>query len=197
MKTLILASQSPRRFEILKNENYFFVSFPVYVSEIPDKNLSLNDQIIAIARRKAKACLDQYPELKPENLILAADTMVCIDQTALGKPLDDKDAQKTLEKLSGRSHQVKTAIYLVDAATRLEVSHVETTEVFFKKLTEEDIQNYLAKNEHQDKAGSYGIQGHGKNLVDYFEGDYQNIVGLPLTALKKILKTYEWNLRYA
>ncbi len=199
MKTLILASQSPRRVELLKKENYFFVSFPVYVSEIPNKNLSLNDQIIDIARRKALACLDQYPgspnQAPSEVVILAADTMVCIENQALGKPADDQDAYKILSQLSGKAHQVKTSVYLIDTLTEKHISHVETTEVIFKKLRAEDIHRYLSFREHIDKAGAYGIQGHGKNLVERFSGDYENVVGLPMTALKEIFKKNDWKIK--
>lgn len=199
MKTLILASQSPRRSEILKKEKYFFVPFPVYVSEIPDKNLSLNEQIIDIARRKAQACLDLYLaqslETNPDALILSADTMVCVDNLALGKPDDDDDARKTLKMLSARSHQVKTAVFLIDLKKNESVSHIETTEVYFKKLTDDDISNYLNTREHADKAGSYGIQGHAKTFIEKFVGDYNNVVGLPIEAVKKIFEEQKWNLK--
>lgn len=199
MKTLILASQSPRRSEILKKEKYFFVPFPVYVSEIPDKNLSLNEQIIDIARRKAKACLDLYlaqtPETNHDVVILSADTMVCVDDLALGKPEDDEDAMKTLKMLSGRVHQVKTAVHFIDLKTNKAVSHIETTDVFFKKLTDVDIRNYLNTREHVDKAGSYGIQGYAKSFIEKFVGDYENVVGLPMAAVKKIFAEQNWDLK--
>jgi len=201
MKTLILASQSPRRSEILKKEKYFFVPFPVYVSEIPDKNLSLNAQIIDIARRKAMACLDLYlgqsSETNPDALILSADTMVCVDNLALGKPDDDDDARKTLKILSGRAHQVKTAVFMIDLKTKHSVSHIETTEVYFKPLTDNDISTYLQTREHVDKAGSYGIQGHAKQFIEKFEGDYNNVVGLPIEAVKKIFLEQKWDLKRA
>ena len=199
MKTLILASQSPRRSEILKKEKYFFVPFPVYVSEIPDKNLSLNEQIIDIARRKAIACLDLYlaqsSESYPDALILSADTMVCVDNLALGKPDDDEDARKTLKMLSGRAHQVKTAVFLIDLKKNESVSHIETTEVYFKELSDDVISNYLKTREHTDKAGSYGIQGHAKEFIEKFVGDYNNVVGLPIEAVKKIFVEQNWNLK--
>lgn len=199
MKTLILASQSPRRSEILKKEKYFFVPFPVYVSEIPDKNLSLNEQIIDIARRKAIACLDLYlgqsSDKNPDAVILSADTMVCVDNLALGKPDDDEDATKTLKMLSDRIHQVKTAVYLIDLKSNEAVSHIETTDVYFKKLTDDDISNYLKTREHVDKAGSYGIQGHAKSFIEKFVGDYDNVVGLPIEAVKKIFNEQKWNFK--
>jgi septum formation protein len=199
MKTLILASQSPRRSEILKKEKFFFVPFPVYVSEIPDKNLSLNEQIIDIARRKAMACLDLYlaqsAEKNPEAVILSADTMVCIDNLALGKPDDDEEAMKTLKMLSGRIHQVKTAVFIIDLKNNKSVSHIETTDVYFKKLSDNDILNYLKTREHVDKAGSYGIQGQAKVFIEKFVGDYNNVVGLPIDAVKKIFLNQKWNMQ--
>jgi septum formation protein len=196
MKTLILASQSPRRFEILKNEKIFFVPFPVYVSEIPDKNLSLNEQIIDIATRKGKACLAQYPETLDHRLILSADTMVCIDNQAIGKPEDDADAFRTLKKLSGRTHQVKTALYLYDKNSNTEVTHIETTDVEFKSLNDQVIQDYLTTGEHADKAGSYGLQGLGRAFVKKMTGDRNNVIGLPLESLKKILIEKNWPVKY-
>lgn len=199
MKTLILASQSTRRSEILKKEKYFFVPFPVYVSEIPDKNLSLNEQIIDIARRKATACLDLYlaqsPDANPDAVILSADTMVCVDDLALGKPEDDEDARKTLKKLSGRAHLVKTAVCFIDLKEKKALSHIETTEVYFKILTDDDIANYLKTREHVDKAGSYGIQGQAQSFVEKFVGDYDNIVGLPIKAVNKIFLQQNWNVK--
>jgi septum formation protein len=201
MKTLILASQSPRRSEILKKEKYFFVPFPVYVSEIPDKNLSLNEQIIDIARRKAMACLDLYLgqsiEENQDAVILSADTMVCVDNLALGKPDDDEDALKTLKMLSNRIHQVKTAVFMIDVKTKQAVSHIETTDVYFKKLTDDDISAYLKTREHVDKAGSYGIQGHAKTFIEKYEGDYNNVVGLPIEAVKKIFLEKKWDFKRA
>lgn len=197
MKTLILASQSPRRIEILKNEKIFFVSFPVYVSEIPNKNLSLNDQIIDIATRKGVACLDQYPDSLDQCIVLSADTMVCIDQIAIGKPENRKEGFQILKKLSGRVHQVKTALYIFDYSTQEKVSYIETTDVEFKVLSDKTINDYLDTGEYSDKAGSYGLQGEGKNLVKNILGDSNNVIGLPLQSLKNILIEKNWVLRNA
>jgi len=200
-KTIILASQSPRRAEILKNAGYRFVSFPVSISEIPNKNLSLDEQIIDIARRKAKASLDKilgeklnFPDLNLENcVIIASDTMVCLENEAIGKPENENDAFKTLQNLSNKEHLVKTAVYLIDVGQHKQISHIETSRVFFKKLTDDEIWNYIRTGEPMDKAGSYAIQGLGAKLVENFEGDYQNIVGLPLTRLEKIFDEQSWD----
>ncbi|MBY0452868.1 MAG: Maf family protein [Bdellovibrionaceae bacterium] len=195
MKKLILASQSPRRSEILKKAGYQFVPFPVYVSEIPDKNLSLDGQILDIAKRKADEVLVR---LQAEGLgsddavILTADTMVCFDDQALGKPDDDKMAVDYLRLLSGRKHQVKTALYLVDLKSGEHVSHIETTDVHFKKLSEDEIQTYIATGEPRDKAGAYAIQGKGFAFVEKFDGDFNNVVGLPLQALENVFRMKSW-----
>lgn len=194
MKKIVLASQSPRRAEILKKAGYDFVSFPVFISEIPNENLSLDEQIIDIAKRKALACLDQCPNKNPSHIILASDTMVCLENSAIGKPENEQDAFNTLKKLSGKMHEVKTAIILLDQSTQDITSHIETSQVFFKNLADQDIWDYIKTGEPMDKAGSYAIQGLGGKFVEKFVGDYNNVVGLPLSALEKIFAVKNWQL---
>jgi septum formation protein len=195
MKQLILASQSPRRSEILKNAGYQFVSFPVHVSEIPDINLNIDEQIIDIARRKAEACKIAALVKSLDSVILSADTMVCFGSEVLGKPRDDQMAYDFLRKLSGQKHQVKTAVYLIDLSTNETLSHIETTEVYFKVLSDQEILDYIATKEPADKAGAYAIQGLGKNFVEKYNGDFNNVVGLPLHALEKLFKLKSWNFQ--
>lgn len=192
MKKIVLASQSPRRAEILKKAGYYFVSFPVFISEIPNENLSLDEQIIDIAKRKALACLDLCPDKNPENIILASDTMVCLENFPIGKPENEQDAFNTLKNLSGKMHEVKTALVLLDQSTQEIVSHIETSQVFFKTLSDNEIWDYIKTGEPMDKAGSYGIQGLGGKFVDKFVGDFNNVVGLPLAALEKIFTSQNW-----
>ena len=202
MKQLILASQSPRRAEILKNAGYQFVSLPVDVSEIPDKNLSLDEQIIDIARRKSKACLRLWNDQRTSGLnhekgapvILAADTLVCFQNQPLGKPENEKMAFDYLSRLSGQEHQVKTALSLIDIPSGEELTHLETTHVKFKVLTAEEINAYIQTKEPMDKAGAYGIQGLGGQFVEKYRGDFNNVVGLPLQALENLFKLKKWNL---
>ncbi len=196
MKQLILASQSPRRSEILKKAGYQFVPFPVYVSEIPNKNLSLNEQILDIARRKAEAVVLEIRDKGlafRDAIILTADTMVCFGSEALGKPENEKMAFEFLSLLSGNQHQVKTAVYLLDLNTNERVSHVETTEVFFRKISSQEIHDYIATKEPFDKAGAYAIQGIGSQFVEKYEGDFNNVVGLPLHAIEKLFKLNAWD----
>jgi septum formation protein len=195
-KKLILASQSPRRSEILNKAGYQFVPFPVYVSEIPNKNLSLDEQILDIARRKTKAVLDDARDKGLEfknSVILTADTMVCLSGLALGKPENELMAFEFLKKLSANSHEVKTAVNLLDVSTAENVSHIETTKVYFRKITEQEIYDYIATKEPLDKAGAYAIQGIGAKFVEKFEGDFNNVVGLPLHAIEKLFKLKAWD----
>lgn len=193
-KFIILASQSPRRIEILKNENILFVPFPVYVSEIPDKNLSLDEQIIDIARRKAEACLSTYTASTQNALLLSADTMVCLDNSPIGKPIDSDDAFLILKKLSGKTHFVKTALVIYDYDTQTWMSHIETTAIEFNELKDQDILDYIITGEPMDKAGAYAIQGLGSKFVKNYTGDFLNVVGLPKQALFKIFKNKQWSL---
>lgn len=204
-KKIILASQSPRRSEILKKAKYDFVSFPTHVSEIPDKNLNTDQQIIDIAGRKAKFCLQLFRSGKHDHslasvnlksdLILSADTMVCVQDQILGKPETEQMAFEFLKSLSGTTHQVKTAVYLIDLASNEETSLIETTGVTFKKLTDEEIISYIKTGEPMDRAGAYAIQGLGGKFVSEFIGDYDNVVGLPLHAIEKVFKIKGWTFK--
>ncbi len=203
MKKIILASQSPRRSEILRKANYDFVSIPTHVSEIPDRNLNTTQQIIDIARRKAKACeavlrdqgLGSFNVDLNSDLILAADTMVCFSDQILGKPESEDIAFCYLKLLSGKTHQVKTAVVLIDLQTTEEVSLIETTDVTFRELQDQEILTYIASGEPMDKAGAYAIQGNGKIFVSKYAGDFDNVVGLPLPAIEKVLKIKGWTCK--
>lgn len=192
MKHLILASQSPRRSEILKKAGYQFVSLPVHVSEIPNKNLNLNEQIIDIAGRKAKACYELPQAQSLDAIIVSADTLVCLENDTLGKPENEQMAFEYLRRLSGRAHEVKTALFLLETRNQKQVFHIETTLIYFKSLSDQEIWDYIATKEPMDKAGAYGIQGLGGKFVEKYEGDFYNVVGLPLQALENLFKMNAW-----
>lgn len=204
-KKIILASQSPRRSEILKKAKYDFVSFPTHVSEIPDKNLNTDQQIIDIARRKARFCLQVFRNETHDHglvgvnfqndVILSADTMVCVQDQILGKPETEQMAFDFLKSLSGSTHQVKTAVCLIDLATDEETSLIETTGVIFKNISDEEIYSYIKTGEPMDRAGAYAIQGLGGKFVSGFNGDYDNVVGLPLHAIEKVFKIKQWTFK--
>lgn len=181
---IILASASPRRADLLRQIG---VEFSICVSdmmEIADNNLPIRERIMKLALEKAINVAKRFSE----GIILGADTVVVCDDLILGKPKDREDAKEMLQKLSGRTHQVMTAVALVDAATGQEWQNVQVSEVVFRAMTEQDIEAYLRTGEYIDKAGAYGIQGFGALLVEKISGCYYNIVGLPLKMTADGLK---------
>ena len=185
-RKLVLASSSPSRKMLLEQAG---VSFEVVVSGVDETvpaSLSPAQTVELLAERKGKAVLPLHPD-KP---IIAADSVVSIDGLILGKPKDDQEAKATLRRLSGRTHQIFTGVCLL-ANGREEVFH-QSTKVTFYPLTEEEIADYVALGESQGRAGAYGIEGIGVVLVQSIEGDYSNIVGLPvaetLRRLRKLLQ---------
>ncbi len=185
-RELVLASSSPSRKMLLEQAG---VSFEVVVSGVDETvpaSLSPAQTVELLAERKGKAVLP----LRPDKPIIAADSVVSIDGLILGKPIDDQEAKATLRRLSGRTHQIFTGVCLL-ANGREEVFH-QSTKVTFYPLTEEEIADYVALGESQGRAGAYGIEGIGVVLVQSIEGDYSNIVGLPvaetLRRLRKLLQ---------
>ncbi len=189
---LILASESPRRKHILEEAGFKFQILPVKVSEIPQKNLNIDEQVIDIARRKAEAWLEQHNSLISQDLlVLTADTLVILDGEALGKPVDKNQARQFLDRLSGRVHEVKTAMTFIFLPQKEFKYHIETTRVEFKNLSIEEIENYISTDEPYDKAGAYGLQGEGRKFIHQIHGEYNNVIGLPLEAFKKIISDCE------
>lgn len=196
MHRLILASESPRRRELLARCGFRFTVFPVKVSEIPDENLNVREQISQIARTKIDEAFRQLSStMGPSDspfVVLSADTEVIWEGRPLGKPSSPEDAASTLRRLSGHVHDVITAVWMIDSSSKKEISHIETTRVFMKTLSEKEISDYVATGEPMGKAGSYGIQGAGGRLIDHFEGDYENVVGLPVSSVMKIVTREGW-----
>lgn len=178
--SLILASQSPRRRELL---GLFHIPFEVRVADIDetmDKNASPFDEVARVSRAKALAIPHES-----EDIIVAADTIVVCDGRVLGKPHSKAQAAKMLELLSGREHQVMTGFTVL--AHGQCVTATEVTQVRFRSLTREEIAGYIATGEPMDKAGAYGIQGGGALFVEKINGDYYNVMGLPVCALWQTL----------
>ncbi|MBQ3510307.1 MAG: septum formation inhibitor Maf [Peptococcaceae bacterium] len=189
--TLILASASPRRRELLRQIGADFEVEVSNAQEIIDDSLSPEEMVQRLALQKATAVAGNHTD----GLVLGSDTVVVSDQRLLGKPATEEEAAEMLRSLSGRWHQVMTAVALVDASGEREpwVS-VEKTGVKFRNLSEEDIAAYIATGESMDKAGSYGIQGYGALLVEKIEGCYFNVVGLPLQRVAAGLRNWGMNL---
>ncbi len=182
MQHLVLASGSPRRKELLRNVK---LSFNVSVSNIDetiDETLTPEEKVMAIALKKAKAIVNQFPD----SYILAADTAVVFQNQFLGKPKSEQESIHVLKTLSNQTHEVVTGVAILFKDTQK--LFFERTEVTFWDLTDEEIQAYVASGEPKDKAGSYGIQGLGSALVKHIKGDYFSVVGLPVSRTLRELR---------
>ena len=179
---MILASQSPRRRELLGQMGFSFTVRPAKGEELPHPELTPAQLVEELARQKA---LEVSAEAEADDVVVAADTVVAIDGKVLGKPHDKVHAAQMLSALSGREHTVYTGVAVKRGETLL-VEH-EATQVRFRPLTEREIDLYIQTGEPMDKAGSYGIQGCGALLVEGIRGDYFNVVGLPICRLGRML----------
>jgi len=197
MPPFFLASESPRRQHILTEAGFQFTVLPIKVSERIEKNLNLQqanqpwDEVAIqdLAKRKMQAALTNGIHLNLQDyLILTADTMVVLDGTPLGKPSSREDAIQTLVRLSGHSHFVKTAVCLYRHQDLRMVWGLQSTQVNFRPLLRHEIEVYVDSGEPLDKAGSYAIQGQGGKFVVNFDGDFDNVVGLPMRLVKELLQ---------
>ena len=181
---IILASQSPRRRELLTRMGLreFRVISP-NVDERELDGLPPEELVQRLSARKAHAVAERAGA---DVVVIAADTVVSLDGTVLGKPADNLEAFKMLSTLSGVRHQVYTGVTVVCDGQK-QTGH-EVTDVTFRDLTEEEIENYVATGEPMDKAGAYGIQGFGALLIERIEGDYYNVMGLPVCRLGRMLE---------
>ena len=196
MYQLVLASASPRRRQLLQDAGFYFLVHPSQISETFDENLTLDDQLRDLSRRKAEAVFREYETIhKDPFLVLAADTEVVIHGEALGKPQDERQAIAFLKLLSGCFHEVKTAIYLKESISGEVVSHLETTLIEFKELTDQEILDYVKTKEPFDKAGGYAIQGLGGQFVKSTSGSWTNVVGLPVEKVVDIFKNKNWIIK--
>lgn len=181
---IILASESPRRKEILENTN---LKFSVITSDIDERIFENEEPIQLVLRLAFEKCMS-VAQNNPSDLVIGADTIVVLDNEILGKPKNEEEAFNTLSKLSNREHQVITGMSIVNLENEKKIVDYAISNVKFKKLTDQDIKDYISTKECLDKAGSYGIQGYGALLVEEIKGDYFNIVGLPISKLSNILK---------
>ena len=182
---LVLASKSPRRLELLTAAGIPCHVVAVDVDERIDRVEPPGEHVRRLAREKADAGL----VLRPDAVVLGADTIVLVGSQILGKPRDDEDAVRMLRILSGREHEVLTGLALV-SSRHTPVVEVARTRVWFNPLTEREIADYVAHGEPRDKAGAYGIQGLGSRFVDRIQGSYTNVVGLPVALVYRLLKGY-------
>ncbi|MEC7641807.1 MAG: Maf family protein [Nitrospinota bacterium] len=183
MPKLILASQSPRRKELLRRICKDFEVQPSGVDEIMDSALTPEANALAIARGKALWVARRHKG----NIVIGADTIVVLDGQVIGKPKGANDACRILKTLAGQRHQVITGVVVISPAEEIFTDTVTST-VHIKPLSDEEIAGYVRTSEPLDKAGAYAIQGKGAFIVESHEGSYSNIVGLPLEALETLLR---------
>ena len=193
---IVLASASPRRKQLLEEAG---IAFDVQASQaseqLPASAWADPEQaVLLLATRKAQAVADELGEVSRPTQVIGADTVVVVDGEVYGKPANLEEARRMIETMAGRAHLVITGVSIVLLSPGAQArpaacdSFAETSRVFFKPLSNEDIEGYLAKGESLDKAGAYAIRGEGHVLVDRYEGDYDNIVGLPVARLLEALK---------
>ncbi len=180
---LILASGSPRRKEILENAGYKFEIITADADETLPEKISPEEAVKFLAELKGDA-------VKKDNggVVISADTVVAFGEKILGKPKSEEDAKRMLKMLSGKIHSVYTGVCVQDEEKK--ITFAEKTDVKFYGLSEKEIDDYVLTGEPMDKAGAYGIQGKGAVLVEKIDGDYLNVVGLPLARLSRILKQF-------
>jgi septum formation protein len=180
--TLILASRSPRRAELLAAAGF---EFDVLAADVDETPLAVEDPAEYVERLAIEKARAVYA-MRPGARVIGADTTVTIDGEILGKPTDDEDARRMLRRLSGRPHLVHTGVALVSAGGTQ--SGVDTTRVWFDAMTDADISWYVATGEPVDRAGAYAIQGLASRFIPRIEGSYSNVVGLPVAMVSSILR---------
>lgn len=184
MARIVLGSGSPRRQELLRRMG--IEDFDPRVPEVEETfpaGLSPQETVCCISREKSAAVVSA-----PEEIVITADTMVFLDDKKLGKPADEQEALSMLTALQGRHHTVCTGV-TVRQGERI-LTAAETTDVYFRAATESELRAYIATGEPMDKAGAYGVQGKGGLLVQRIDGDFFNVMGLPLVLLHRMLREF-------
>ena len=184
---VILASQSPRRVELLKTIIKNFQVIPSNIDETCKSNLSPEENAVFLSRKKAAWVSKDHPH----SLVIGADTLVVLENKIIGKPVNTEDAYQILHRLSGQEHKVITGVAIIHSKT---ISSFSISRVRIKHLTQSEIISYVDSGEPMGKAGAYAIQGQGSFLVESYEGSYSNIVGLPVDMLKILLKKFNFSL---
>ena len=183
-RRFILASHSPRRLKLLEQLGLHPEVIPSNLSEDFDNSLSVEENIKSFAELKAKTVSENIDN----GIIVGADTVVVLEKEVLGKPIDSADAFKILRKLSGKMHRVLTAFCVYSTPEERSFTAVETTNVYFKQLSDEEIERYISTEKPFDKAGAYGIQDRTAVFVEKIEGSYENVMGFPLSRFYKAMK---------
>jgi septum formation protein len=183
IQPLILASKSPRRAEILRTVGWEFEVMAANIDETVRANESAVDYVQRLAQEKAEAVAQRLDS----GVVLGADTIVKVDATVFGQPQDEQDARRMLRLLSGKWHEVFTGVAVVSVADDHKMVAHQVTRVRFAEMSAAEIEWYLSTGETSDKAGAYAIQGYGAVFIEEVQGDYFNIVGLPIRLVYKLL----------
>ncbi len=181
---LILASGSPRRSDLLKEAGFDFIVIKPDVEENEDCTVPIRTLTAENAKLKAAAVSQQHPDA----VVIAADTLVLLGDTVLTKPEDQDEARRMLESLNGRSHQVFTAVSILQESAGKQHRFTVSTDVHFKNLTADEMTGYHAKINPMDKAGAYAAQEHGNLIIERIEGSMTNVIGLPMKAVIQALE---------
>jgi septum formation protein len=182
----ILASGSPRRRQLLEEAGYEFEVIRPAGAEMSEAWFTIREATICNATRKAL----EVARRAPEAVVLGADTLVALDGEVIGKPRNLAHAKKLFQRLSGRLHEVRTAVFICHFARGQSHSFQEISQVRFRKLDRRAIARYLAKIDPLDKAGAYAAQGDGVEIIDRIDGSYSNVVGLPMEATARVLRNF-------
>jgi septum formation protein len=180
---LILASQSPRRKELLSILGHEFTVMPASIDETPIAGEDPEAFVVRLAREKGIEIASRVSQ----SLILSADTVVTVDGEILNKPVDEQDAVRMLRKLSGREHAVLTAVTLINQPKQETLEGLDRTHVWFSPMTDNEILGYIRRENVFDKAGAYAIQGYAGVYIPRIEGNYFNVMGLPLPLVHRLL----------
>ena len=186
MKTIVLASSSPRRKEILEKSGLSFVIDPSSFEEDMNQNLGSAELVKVLSLGKAKDVAKRHKNA----IVIGADSIICLNRKVLGKPHTKGEAIRMLSELSGSIHSAITGFTMIDTDSGKTFTDSVETKIYFRKLTEEEIEKYVETGEPLDKAGAYAIQGKGAMFVKKIEGDYFNILGLPLNDVIRALKRF-------
>lgn len=186
LPTLLLASHSPRRRELLLEAGFEFETSAPNVAERFDANLTLRELTALNSTRKAMAAARTHPK----KVVLGADTLVAVDNQVLGKPGDINDAVAMLERLSGRAHEVCTSVFICHLTRARSTTFSEISRVRFRRLSRGEIHHYLARVDPLDKAGAYAAQGFGGEIIEAIDGSFTNVVGLPMEKTVAVLAEF-------
>jgi septum formation protein len=186
-RSIILASTSPRRKEILSLLGLPFRTVPPRYEEILSQKRPISEEVALFAEGKAHSLIGDFPD----SIIIGSDTLIECEGEKIGKPRDPEDAKRILRRLSGRSHRIWTAVSLIDPQQPPLETRIEIIEVMMRPMAESEIDHYVATGEPLDKAGAYSLQGEGRPFIERLEGDYLAAVGLPLKPIVAFLRAHE------